>query len=254
MLRLTVTGPKLLAQHLHGEQPVLVYRVPDLDVAEADLARRGVGFSPRFGFPDGDATELDIPGPQRVAVYQRTPPNGPLGSTAESTSDRNRCVLGGPLPSAGFRTTVALVVLRIGTEATTDHVSRSRASLQEGRPSVPEVVHRTNFVSPISGVSATTSWSWGWARAKSSSAAASRQTDNVAYRLRNGSASIAKPITPLVLSSCRRTAREPRKSFHVERMLLGGMLDASTRYSAPGSRALIVFEALWTRRRPRSTG
>jgi len=75
MLRLTVTGPKLLlAQHLHGEQPVLVYRVPDLEAAETELARRGVALSPRFGFPDGDATELDIPGPQRIAVYQRTRP------------------------------------------------------------------------------------------------------------------------------------------------------------------------------------
>lgn len=75
MLRLTADGPKLLlAQHLHGEEPVLIYRVPDLDAAEADLARRGVGFSPRFGFPDGDATELDIPGPQRIAIYQRTRP------------------------------------------------------------------------------------------------------------------------------------------------------------------------------------
>ena len=75
MVRLTVTGPKLLlAQHLHGEQPVLVYRVADLDAAEVELARRGVGLSPRFGFPDGDATELDVPGPQRIAVYQRTRP------------------------------------------------------------------------------------------------------------------------------------------------------------------------------------
>jgi hypothetical protein len=75
MLRLTAEGPKLLlAQHLHGEQPVLIYRVPDLAAAEADLARRGVGCSPRFGFPDGDATELDIAGPQRIAVYERTRP------------------------------------------------------------------------------------------------------------------------------------------------------------------------------------
>jgi hypothetical protein len=75
MLRLTATGPRLLlAQHLHGERPVLIYRVADLDAAEAELARRGVGFSPRFGFPDGDATELDMPGPQRIAVYQRTRP------------------------------------------------------------------------------------------------------------------------------------------------------------------------------------
>ena len=75
MLRLTAEGPKLLlAQHLHGEQPVLIYRVPDLAAAEADLARRGVGCGPRFGFPDGDATELDVPGPQRIAVYERTRP------------------------------------------------------------------------------------------------------------------------------------------------------------------------------------
>jgi hypothetical protein len=75
MLRLTLTGPKLLlAQHLRGEQPVFVYRVPDLEAAETELARRGVGLSSRFGFPDGDATELDVPGPQRIAVYQRTRP------------------------------------------------------------------------------------------------------------------------------------------------------------------------------------
>ena len=75
MLRITAHGPKLLlAQHLHGEQPILVFRVPDLSAAEAELARRGVGCSPRFGFPDGDATELDVPGPQRIAVYERTRP------------------------------------------------------------------------------------------------------------------------------------------------------------------------------------
>jgi hypothetical protein len=75
MLRVTASGPKLLlAQHLHGEQPVLIYRVPDLEAAAADLAARGVRCGPRFGFPDGDAIELDIPGPQRIAVYERTRP------------------------------------------------------------------------------------------------------------------------------------------------------------------------------------
>jgi hypothetical protein len=75
MIRLTDSGPTLLlAQHLHGERPVLIYRVADLDAAEADLARRGVRFGPRFGFPDGDAIELDVPGPQRIAAYQRTRP------------------------------------------------------------------------------------------------------------------------------------------------------------------------------------
>jgi hypothetical protein len=73
MLRLTATGPKLLlAQHLHGDRPVLIYRVSDLDVAEALLTAQGAGVSPRFGFPDGDAVELQCPGPQRIAVYERT--------------------------------------------------------------------------------------------------------------------------------------------------------------------------------------
>lgn len=76
MLRLTDEGPKLLlAQHLHGDQPVLVFRVPDLEAAEEELAGRGVGTGPRFGFPDGDAFEVDLPGPQRIAVYERTRPD-----------------------------------------------------------------------------------------------------------------------------------------------------------------------------------
>jgi hypothetical protein len=76
MLRLTPSGPKLLlAQHLHGERPVLIFRVADLEAAEADLARRGVGLSARFGFPDGDATEVELPGPQRVAIYERSRPD-----------------------------------------------------------------------------------------------------------------------------------------------------------------------------------
>lgn len=75
MLRLSPGGPKLLlAEHLHSEQPVLIYRVADLDAAEAELTRAGVVCSSRFGFPDGDATELDMPGPQRIAVYERTRP------------------------------------------------------------------------------------------------------------------------------------------------------------------------------------
>ena len=52
MLRLTAEGPKLLlAQHLHGEQPVLIYRVPDLAAAEADLARRGSRMRPALRVP-----------------------------------------------------------------------------------------------------------------------------------------------------------------------------------------------------------
>jgi hypothetical protein len=75
MLRLTDGGPALLlAQHLHDEQPVLVYRVADLDQAEAELRAGGAEVGERFEFPDGDAVEVLRPGPQRIAVYQRTQP------------------------------------------------------------------------------------------------------------------------------------------------------------------------------------
>jgi hypothetical protein len=74
-LRLTEDGPRLLlAQHLHGEQPVLIYRVPDLAAAEATLTARGATVGERFGFPDGEAVEIDLPGPQRIAVFERTRP------------------------------------------------------------------------------------------------------------------------------------------------------------------------------------
>lgn len=76
MLRLTDEGPALLlAQHLHGEQSILVYRVPDLDAAEEELRRRGAELGERFEFPDGDAVEIVRPGPQRIAVYERTQPD-----------------------------------------------------------------------------------------------------------------------------------------------------------------------------------
>jgi len=75
MLRLTGDGPKLLlAQHLHGDQPVLLYRVPDLAEAETELLDRGATVGERFEFPDGEAVEIDLAGPQRIAIYQRTRP------------------------------------------------------------------------------------------------------------------------------------------------------------------------------------
>jgi hypothetical protein len=81
-IRLTDSGlTLLLAQHLHGERPVLIYRVADLDAAEADLARRGVRFGPRFEFPDSDATEREVPGPQRRV---------PAGETRTGCATRGR--------------------------------------------------------------------------------------------------------------------------------------------------------------------
>jgi len=62
----------LLAQHLEGDAPVLVYRVHDLAAAVGDLKERGLEVSELFEFPYGEAVEVRSPGPQRVAIYERS--------------------------------------------------------------------------------------------------------------------------------------------------------------------------------------
>ena len=75
MLRLAEDGPAvLLAEHLEGEAPVLVYRVLDLERAISELAGHGVAAAARFGIPHGPGAELTLPGPQRIALYQLTRP------------------------------------------------------------------------------------------------------------------------------------------------------------------------------------
>lgn len=75
MLRLSPDPPPLLlAGHLDGEAPVLVYRVADLDGTVAGLRRRGVEVAAHFEIPHGPGAELANPGPQRIALYQLTRP------------------------------------------------------------------------------------------------------------------------------------------------------------------------------------
>ena len=75
MVRLDPHPPLLLlAEHLEGDQPVLVYRVADLDRAIAELRNREVEVAVRFEIPHGPGAELTNPGPQRVALYQLTRP------------------------------------------------------------------------------------------------------------------------------------------------------------------------------------
>jgi hypothetical protein len=65
-------GPALLlAGHLEGERPVLVYRVADLEAAIEGLAGT-VGT--RFEIPFGPGCEVTAPGGHRLAIYQRTRP------------------------------------------------------------------------------------------------------------------------------------------------------------------------------------
>lgn len=75
MVRIAPDPPAvLLAGHLEGDQPVLVYRVDDLDGALTELANRGVEIAARFDIPHGPGAELSNPGPQRLALYELTRP------------------------------------------------------------------------------------------------------------------------------------------------------------------------------------
>ena len=76
MVRLAPDPPPLLfAGHLEGEEPVLVYRVEDLDQALAKLRHRHIDVGVEFEIPHGRGAEITNPGPQRVAVYERTRPD-----------------------------------------------------------------------------------------------------------------------------------------------------------------------------------
>jgi hypothetical protein len=75
MISLADRAPALLlAEHLEGDQPVLVFRVRDLEQAISDLEERSVRIAVRFGIPHGPGAELVVPGPQRIAIYELTRP------------------------------------------------------------------------------------------------------------------------------------------------------------------------------------
>ena len=75
MLELSSEPPAiLLAGHLEGERPVLVYRVARLDDAVATLEARGWDPQHRFEIPHGPCCLLELPGGHRVAFYELTRP------------------------------------------------------------------------------------------------------------------------------------------------------------------------------------
>jgi hypothetical protein len=69
-------GPPLvlLTDHLEGDRPILVYRVPDLEAALASLESRGWERQGTFEIPHGPCCSFTMPGGHRVAVYQLTRP------------------------------------------------------------------------------------------------------------------------------------------------------------------------------------
>ena len=75
MVRLADSPPRLLlADHVEGEVPILVYRVPDLDAALADLKKRGWKDGRKLELPMGSACSFSAPGGQRIALYESTRP------------------------------------------------------------------------------------------------------------------------------------------------------------------------------------
>jgi len=75
MVELTDQPPRiLLAGHLEGERPILVYRVADLERAMHELEARGWQRGHRLEIPHGPVCTFATPGGHRLAVYQLTRP------------------------------------------------------------------------------------------------------------------------------------------------------------------------------------
>ena len=64
----------LLADHVQGDTPILVYRVPNLRQELSALSKRGWEREATFEIPHGPICSFHAPGGQRIAVYQLTRP------------------------------------------------------------------------------------------------------------------------------------------------------------------------------------
>jgi hypothetical protein len=74
MLRLGAEPPAiLLTDHLDGDRPILVYRVADLDAAEAALEARGAS-GRALELPPGPAYTFTTAGGHRIALYEPVRP------------------------------------------------------------------------------------------------------------------------------------------------------------------------------------
>jgi hypothetical protein len=75
MLELGAAPPHLLlADHLEGDRPVLVYRVADLPAAMQELTSRGWQRGKSLEIPQGPICSFVTPGGHRLAIYQLTRP------------------------------------------------------------------------------------------------------------------------------------------------------------------------------------
>ncbi len=75
MVQLTDGPPRiLLADHLEGDRPVLVYRVDDMTRASDELRSRGWEGGHALEIPQGPVHSFAGPGGHRLAIYERTRP------------------------------------------------------------------------------------------------------------------------------------------------------------------------------------
>jgi catechol 2,3-dioxygenase-like lactoylglutathione lyase family enzyme len=75
MVELTDGPPQIvLAGHLDGDRPILVYRVADLEAATAELRAGGSDLGHALEIPQGPVRSFTAPGGQRLALYQLTRP------------------------------------------------------------------------------------------------------------------------------------------------------------------------------------
>lgn len=76
MIELAEGSPRLLlADHLDGERPILVYRVDDLEGARSTLRARGWDEGHGLEIPQGPVRSFAGPGGHRLAIYERTRPD-----------------------------------------------------------------------------------------------------------------------------------------------------------------------------------
>jgi catechol 2,3-dioxygenase-like lactoylglutathione lyase family enzyme len=75
MVELTAEPPRiLLAGHLEGDNPILVYRVDRLEAAAQELEDHGWDEGHAMEIPQGPVRSFVAPGGQRLAIYELTRP------------------------------------------------------------------------------------------------------------------------------------------------------------------------------------
>jgi glyoxalase/bleomycin resistance protein/dioxygenase superfamily protein len=80
MIELTDGPPRiLLADHLDGDVPILVYRVADLAEAQRELESRGWKRGHTLEIPQGPVCSFRASSGQRLAIYELTRPGVEAG-------------------------------------------------------------------------------------------------------------------------------------------------------------------------------